>query len=370
MKNLSFLNKGLYLVNCIVALFLVFSYTASYIHPGDLWPIAFFGLAYPFLLIINILFIIYWGIQFKKQIILSLVIVLAGWSYINRIVRFVDSETNSDDGKFKVMSYNVRLFDLYNWTKNKESRNKIFKLLEEESPDILCLQEFFHADRDIDFTTLDTMRTFLKAKNEHIVYTSTVRKTDHFGIATFSRFPIINRGQVEFEDVGNNVCIFSDIIKEKDTLRVYNCHLASIHFAKEDYRFIEEIEKTDSEKRIKGGKQIIRRLKTAFIKRAKQAEVIYSHMKESPYPVILCGDFNDSPLSYTYQTLKQDFSDAFNFGEKGLGFTYIGNFPSYRIDYLLFGYCFSASGFKTIKKDYSDHYPITCDFKMINGKGM
>ena len=366
MSRLSFFNKVVLLLNIVVSFCLILSYLSGSINPETFWQIALFGLAYPFLLILNSLFFLYWIVQGKKMALLSLLTILIGWNQLKTVINFSASEEtiNSEKDSFSIMSYNVRLFDLYNWTKNKESRNKIFNLIDQEKPDILCLQEFFHADRDIDFVTLDTIRKFVYPKNEHIVYTSTVRETDYFGIATFSYFPIIKRGVVPLSNSGNNICIYTDIVKNNDTLRIYNCHLASIHFGKDDYKFIEDIEKTDSKQRILGIVQILGRLKTAFLKRSVQAREIYAHMAQSPHPFMICGDFNDPPTSYTYSTLSEGLNDAFIFGGKGFGTTYAGNFPSYRIDYILFQDYFSAYDFKTIKEKYSDHYPILCKMQI------
>lgn len=110
-------------------------------------------------------------------------------------------------------------------------------------------------------------------------------------------------------------------------------------------------------------KDISYRLKYAFKKRAHQADVLTEHIQSSPYPVIVCGDFNDTPVSYSYRKIRKDLVDAYIKSGRGIGNTYSGVFPSYRIDYILHSRDIQSVGFETIKVNYSDHYPVSCMFE-------
>ena len=110
-------------------------------------------------------------------------------------------------------------------------------------------------------------------------------------------------------------------------------------------------------------KDISHRLKYAFRKRAHQADVLSDHIHTSPYPVIVCGDFNDTPVSYTYHKIRGDLVDAFIESGRGIGNTYSGMFPSYRIDYILHSRNLRSGGFETVRVDYSDHFPVSCLFE-------
>ena len=200
---MSSINKLFLFFNYIAVTCLLISYLAPYISPDLFWPVAFFGLTYPLLLGVNILFFIFWIVKAKRQFLLSLLVIAIGWTHLSN--SFQISTTNEQDTAgvntgFKILSYNVRLFDLYNWRNNQNivTRNKIFNFIKEESADVICLQEFFSDDSG-NFTTLDTIIKFQRAKNYHVEYTAFLYGKFHWGIATFSKYPIINKGKVIFE---------------------------------------------------------------------------------------------------------------------------------------------------------------------------
>lgn len=259
------------------------------------------------------------------------------------------------------MSYNCMLFDLYNWSddNNSKSRESIFSMLEKENPDILCLQEYFTSENPKSFANTRTLTERLKSKNLHIAYTTTLRETDHWGVATFTRFPILRRGKIEFETKTNNICIFSDLIIGKDTVRVYNVHLQSIQFRHEDYDFVDKVLTNKSNEEIEHSKNILRRLKRGFLKRAKQAELVAESIKNCPYKIIVCGDFNDTPSSYAYETMRANLKDAFIEAGSGFEKTYRGKMPAFRIDYILHSKEFKTLEYRKIQQNLTDHFPVT-----------
>jgi len=273
-----------------------------------------------------------------------------------------------------VISYNVRNFDLYNygkkWELNFTKRNKIFSLLRKESPDIICFQEFVN-DLSGAFKTKDTMVTFLRAKNIHAEYTFISKKINQFGLATLTSFPIVAKGRIDFPNSKTNLCIYTDVLVDKDTFRIYNAHFESIHFNHQDMEFAENItaaKAKNDEKLKEKSKRILRLMKIAFQKRADQADIVAKHIKTSPYSVILCTDLNDTPISYAYNTLKKNLQDAFTESGSGFGHTYTGFYPSFRIDYILISQSLQAANFASIPSDNSDHFPVRCFIKMNNTK--
>ena len=339
------------------------AYLAPILSPKYFFIPAIFGLAFPILLIANLLFLIYWVSLKKIQFLLSGIILLLGWSHISGFFQInFPTKLNNSENEIKILSYNVRLFDLYNWSNNIETRNKIFGFVKNQHAEILCFQEFYHEKSDY-FPTLDTLLQFQQAKNAHVAYTVINKNKYYFGIATLSKFPIIKRGRIKFDNT-KNVCIYTDIKILNDTIRVYNSHLESIHFQDKNYNFIDSITYKNEDERLEGIKDILLRLKNAFVKRAGQTEIIAEHIKLSPYPVLVCGDFNDTPVSYAYGLMSEGLKDAFREAGLGFGTTYNRNFSFLRIDYLLHSPEIEFLRFKTIKKKYSDHYPIMGIFEI------
>ncbi len=358
-----FLHKILIIIFFTIILFQVLSYISIYINPTKFYILAFFGLAYPFILIAGTLFAIYWLIRKRyKLLYLWLFVFFIGFSFFTDFLQFDNFLKPTPDNKnsFKLLSYNVKQFDLYNWKNNKKTRNKMFKLIKNEDADIICLQEFYY-DITKNFKTLDTLVKFQKAKNYYVADAIVKRKVFHFGLITFSKFPIINSGEIRYKN-SRNFTIFTDVLINNDTIRIFNNHLQSIKFGHEDYTFIDSLKLHINKKEFSGARNIFHRLKIAFKKRAYQANKLSKAIKKSPYKVIVCGDFNDTPISYVYHTISKNLKDAFCESGAGISSTYIGKFPSFRIDYILHSNNMQSFDYKKINKKYSDHKPISCKF--------
>ena len=295
-----------------------------------------------------------WWILVSAAVVLFSVNNLLG----NMQFHFGNKTPNNND--IKILNYNCMLFDLYNWSHNKKSRQIIFNLLQEESPDILCLQEFYTSEQPKDFHNADTLISFLKTKNIHTEYTTTLREFDHWGIATLTKYPIVRKGKIVFETKSNNICIYTDVIINRDTVRIYNLHLASISFGKKEYKFIDDLNNNKYKDSSLTAKSIIKRLRDGFLKRAEQAEMVAAHMKGCKYKIILCGDFNDTPSSFAYHKLSKNLIDAFKQSGSGIGKTYHGSLPFLRIDYILHSPEFESYNYKRYPESLTDHYPITC----------
>jgi len=334
---------------------------SPFVSPAVFWPFAFFGLLHPAFVLLNFLFLLLWTLRRRKQAFYTLAILLFSIPWYGLQFRFhFGTPEVAPSSAFKFMSYNVRLFDRYNWTKDKNTRSKMFALIKSQQPDVLNLQEFFNQNSG-EYRNLDTLKKLLAFPYVHVEYTLSL-KDNHFGIVTFSKFPIVNTGQIIFNTRNNNRCIYTDLLINKDTVRVYNMHLQSISFGFADIKFLHQIysgEDADSE--IESSKNILRRMKRAFEKRARQAESIAAHMAACHYKLIACGDFNDTPISYSYHTISEGLKDAFLESGSGLGKSFDNPYPVPRIDYILHSYSMKSFEFKTIQVDgMSDHYPIVC----------
>ena len=211
--------------------------------------------------------------------------------------------------------------------------------------DIVCLQEFYPDEEDkINLKSLSRNNTneasylAIYSKYQHVIDT--------------------NKGQIYMDDNKNinKYCIYSDLLIKEDTIRVYNIHLASNWFNNSDYTFM----KNPQQEIRKGVLGIIKRMKNSYVKRAEQAEMIREHINTSPHPIIICGDFNDTPLSYAYNHIKGNLTDAFNISGKGVGKSFI-KIPALRIDYILHNKDIKSSNYTRHNKQLSDHYPISCE---------
>jgi len=350
-------------LNVLAAIGLVITYLAAYISPVYVWPLAVLAMSFTYQLPVHAFFLAWWFVFRRKRMLLSAGVLLIGWSHVGDHVQ-VFGKNAPDDGligkPIKVMSYNVRLFDLYNWSRNQGTRDAIFDLLHKEDADILCLQEFFYSPDKQFFKTRESLLKDFRYKGCTERYSQLARDQQHFGIATFSVFPTVAKGHIPFPENPDNLCIWTDLASPTDTIRVYNAHLASYHFGDADYKFLEGLDTdthTDSIKQ--GSERILKRLRRGFRLRATEIELIADHMRSSPHPVVFCGDMNDVPMSYGYDQLREQLDDAFVESGRGLGGTYIGDLPKLRIDHILHGPELETWGFRTLPEQLSDHHAVT-----------
>jgi len=345
---------------------LICSYLATMISPVQAPILPFFGLGYPVILVINLLFLLFWLFKHSRWSILVVVILLAGFNVHSAFFQWNPGSAPESGDKFtlRVMSYNVELFGWYYWADNIKRRNKIFKQLDENPADIYCFQEFFYTSVRERFDTRDTLMELLQTPHYFDYYTHEMHEVQFYGIATLSRHPIINSGVIEFPNDKNNACIYTDILVENDIIRVYNGHLCSIRFSGDEHEYVGALKSDPALLKKSRVANMYRRLKTAFVKRAWQAELIRDHMKKCPYPIILCGDFNDTPVSYAYGVFDRKLKDTFRQRGNGIGNTYIGNFPSFRIDYVFTSNHFEAISHKVLPEELGDHHAVCVELKM------
>ncbi len=313
---------------------------------------AFIGLAYPYILVVNIAFILFWLFVKWKYALLSILTILMGFQFIPRFYQI--SGKKSDNTDIKVLSYNVHHFTGDGQEKRKDNAEQIITFLEDQNADIICLQESRLRRNDI----FNLSKTVKDLKNiQHYQFASS---SATFGSITMTRFPIVNMGEMRFENT-TNLSIFTDVLIEKDTVRIYNLHLESYRIAPENYSVLGSLDIQEEQNR-KVFRKVASQMKHAFELRAGQVEEIAGHIRDCKYPVIVCGDFNDTPASYSYHVLSAKLKDAFVESGKGVGQTYVGELPSFRIDYILHSPELKAYNFETIDFVYSDHLPVVSDF--------
>jgi endonuclease/exonuclease/phosphatase family metal-dependent hydrolase len=338
-------------LNIIAIAAMLITYISVYISPAKFWFLGFFGLAYPFILIVNILFIIYWLFNRWKVALVSLIVILIGFNHLHNYFQIGKKETSKDG--IVICSYNVKHFhgitEGVGW---KENTDRIQNYLRNKNADIICLQELSSPIKE-------KFNPFVTASSEPDPNMNSTNPGQNTGPAIFSRHPIIHKGEIMFENT-ENMIVFADIKIKQDTIRVYSCHLQSYQFTNEEINSLEALSMEDQGRNIRGMRAVGHKMKQAFIKRTTHARKLRESIIKSPYPVIVCGDFNDPPTSYTYRTVRGDLKDAFVESGAGIGNSYLGKLPSYRIDYILYSPRFTGYNFTIDKVDYSDHYPLSC----------
>jgi endonuclease/exonuclease/phosphatase family metal-dependent hydrolase len=319
--------------NILFAVSLLLSYLAVHISPDVIILPAFFGLAYPYLLLVNIIFVIVWALFLKFEALISVLIIAIGFTHFSNYLK-ISKPSGDKTGTFKVESYNLRLFNYFESRQTGNSETKILELLKNHQADVICLQEVYYTDDPK--KKEQTVRSTIGGKYYfHSKYFGS-GKNRFYGIITLSKFPIINKGDI-VHPASSSLSIFSDILIGNDTFRIFNNHLQSFRLHRMERSFLLELTETSDDKEtLNELKTISTSLKTGFIRRAAQAKAVKEAINSSPFPVIVAGDFNDTPVSYSYRKIRKGLFDACVSAGYGAGFTYKGKYPPNRIDYILY----------------------------------
>lgn len=331
----------MFLLNIVLIVVTFIAYVLPFLAPKTFPLLSVFTLFMPLFFILNSLFFVYWGIQFKKRMVVSGLVLLIGITFINKFYKFSAKEYPENENDFVVMSYNVRLFNLFKWEDRANIPETILDFINDKNPDILCIQEYSNSAH-IDFKVYPHRTIFMEGDKI---------KT---GQAIFSKFPIIEQGKISFPNSNNNV-VYADIKKGKDIIRVYNMHLQSIKISPDVNEISENIDVIDKDK----SQMLLIRISRAFKQQQQQAEILKENLVACKYPIIICGDMNNSAFSYVYRIIKGSSKDAFEEEGKGFGQTYRFRYYPARIDYIFADRQMTVKQFETFPEfENSDHYPI------------
>lgn len=336
---MSFISKTMLFFNVVVAITTLMAYLLPFLAPKWFPFLSVLSLLLPFFLVVNLLFFTYWLIQFKKYIFVSGLVLLLGITFINKFYNLKQTVLPKSENEFTIMSYNVRLFNKFNWYKKANIPNKIAEFVSEKNPDILCVQEYSDLEKT-KFSNYKYQHIF-KEGNNIIV-----------GNAIFSKYKIIDKGVINFPNSTNNA-VYADIIKGNDTLRIYSMHLQSIKISTDIEE--EEIQKMNESKT----KYIFRKISGAFTKQQEQSLLLKQHFSECKFKKVICGDMNNSAFSFVYRTIKGSMQDAFESNGDGFGKTYNFKYYPARIDYIFADKNIQIKSFETLNDFYnSDHFPL------------
>lgn len=356
--------------NIVFVIALLVSLSASYISPNRVWFLPFAGMLLPLLVVANFMFIIIWIMRKRHFAVVSSLAIAACLPQLLRLTATNLGNPkieNSNASIIKVMSYNVRDFDLYNWSNNEQSKEKIFQTIKEKDPDVICFQEFY-TDSSKRFNTIKQLQQ-LGYKYYTFTKELVLRNNDEWGISLFSKLPIKEHGNIMKQDFKTGYGkkpfkgLYADIKIGDTTIRFVNVHLQSIYFGKQDYETIEEFRETQNLDET-GTKSIVIKLKKAFERRAKQADELKAFLNLQTKPIILCGDFNDLPNSYVTNRVSKNMKDAFTDYSFGIGHTYNGKIPFLRIDYILTSSTFDVHKFEIVNNKISDHFPVYTELSL------
>ena len=347
----------------------------TFFHSDLVWIIGFINTASFYLLALMIIFFFFWLFAKPKFALISLIGLVLAFNKIKNIIpyRLSSSFTKQKPANsIRVMSWNVASFDVLNYSRTHNTKvfHKMFDLVNEYNPDIACFQEMVSGD-----TVISSERQEIKrfAAGLHFPYYSFsyLLREDwfsvcdlHYGTVIFSKYPIVNKETISHEPNDyNSTFQFADIAVNTDTIRVFNYHLESLRFIKKHYDYIREnIEKEASD--MQTSKSIYYKMRHGFDRRKYQAEWIKEAMNKSLYPVIGCGDLNDVPNSFAYQTIGEGMQNAFVEKGSGIGRTFSGISPTLRIDNIFLDKKFEIKQYTRVKKLLSDHFPIISDITL------
>lgn len=363
-KKRNFWTKLGLILNFLAILTLLLSYLSPKIDPKSFWPIALLGLSYLPLVAINVFFAFLW--LFKKPVysLFSIAAIVLGFSIFKSHIGMnlnilADAIPEKDSADLRIMSYNVRLFRDVNSSANEPtSQDSILQIIKQVNPDIICFQEYYSRENGPHNIT-DLISKKLEMPH-HYLYAAAKNSFDSYGMAIFSKYPILNSGVLKEFEKGVNSIIYIDVLQNEDTLRVYNTHLRSFGFQKEDYEFIRK-QNASLEEDVLFTKRIGSRLKNAFKIRSEQAEAFRFHLDSVKTRYIIAGDFNDTPLSYSVNKVSEGLKNGFIEKGNGWGKTYTGDFPSFQIDYIFATSDLKFNNFKIMRRRLSDHYPVWAD---------
>jgi endonuclease/exonuclease/phosphatase family metal-dependent hydrolase len=368
--------KKIIQVSFVVAtLFTVLFYLQACLLPfleaGKHWFIALLGLVFPLLFFVLLFFLIYWLIKKSRWAILCGMALLLGWQQVSVMFGF-NRQKKFDIAKkaetLRVLSWNLSSWGETNRGKKVNHMYDMIDLIKKQDADVLCFQEYLYYKN---LRYRDSINTVLKEAGYQYAYFAKTNYTERFytsavltAVVIMSKYPMVDTAKFIYneEDFAEPL-IYADIKKDNQIARVFTTHLQSLRFENNEYDALHVL-KEPGMASINQSRSMLWKLRQGYKKRSAQAALLHQKIKESPYPVILCGDFNDVPNSYTYFTAKGSLQDAFLKKGSGFGRSFRFISPTLRIDYILADKKFKVQQFSKIEVGYSDHYAIMADLEL------
>ena len=356
----NFLGKVLLVINVLVALLMVLCAFSSYISPYTFPVLSCAGLAFPIFLLLNFLFFAFWLFFNRRYALLPLVVMFVCIGQIRAFLPVNISMKQVPDDAIKILSYNVMFYDSHQ-PHTEESPNEIVRYIQNSNADIVCLQEAsFNNSNSKKFLS---EKVFRKALSTYPYFS--FHKEKGSGWVCLSRFPILSTRSIPYESVGNGTVAY-ELKVGNDTLLLVNNHLESNKLSIDDRTAYRDMIIDPKEDKVKTtSKMLIGKVADAVSIRASQADSVAKFIQDSKHKyVVVCGDFNDSSLSYAHRVIGKGLNDAFIDTGNGLGVSYNRYGFYFRIDHIMASEnldLFNCTVDNSIKT--SDHYPIWCYIK-------
>ncbi len=366
--------KFFVIVNITIALFFLIACYVRWFPESVSWIAGFITIISFYLLAALIIFLIFWLFASPRYMLISALVLAFSLNKIRNIIplRFSSSFTTEKQAKsIRIMSWNVASFDILNYSKTHNTKvfHQMFDLANLYQPDIACFQEMVAGDTII---SGENQAIEQYARNLKFPYYSYCYqpKEDwfinlHFGIVIFSKYPIIRSRTISHDPNDyNSTFQYTDLqLSNSDTIRVFNIHLESLRFTKKNFDYLhKDFEGKASD--LESSKSIFYKMKRGIERRRYQANWIKEEINKSPYPVVVCGDLNDIPNSYAYETIGESLENAFVEKGNGVGRTFSSISPTLRIDNIFLEKRFTVKQYYRVKKRLSDHFPIIADISM------
>lgn len=346
-------------INIFTLLLLLSSFLSWGISPARTLIFAYLGLAFPFILMVNLLLLVFWCIISKWKIALFNVIVLAiCYSPITTYFPINIFSGTPPEGSIKILSYNVRGF---NWELNKKwsADMPMVQYLKSVDADIICMQEYVVSTSDKHASTRNLQKVLKVYPYYSVIPLRPSNGRYEYGLACFSKYPIKSILSIPIVSSDNGVALYKIEVNGK-IITVINNHLESNRLTSADKKLYKDfLRARDSHKLDEVTQSLENKLGSAFRKRAPQVNMVARYVEEQTTDaIIVCGDFNDSPISYSYKTIKKDLLDSYAETGFGPGITYHENYFWFRIDFIMHSRNLKAYKCTVDKVKFSDHYPI------------
>jgi len=358
-------------LNVIVAFLFLLSCCNAFLHPDKWWWVALLAFFFPLFLLLLLLFFIFWLVLRSRVVLISLVCLLIGWKNIHAFFGFNPSGrdfSRKDSTGMRVITWNVRQWDEFITKKTGASghRQLMLDLLKKQNPDILCLQEFYEP-ADSSQSNIRYIARELNLPNYYFSrdFHSRNRKYET-GSIIFTHYPMgPGHKTLFYPDSAQRTqnIISADLNVDGKIFRIYTTHLQSVLFKPRDFRNVEIIQNAE-DSMLEASRSLAKKLKSALGLRGHQADIVRKTLDTCSFPLIVCGDFNDVPNSYTYFHIRGKLQDAFIAKSLGIGRTYTHISPTLRIDYILPSDDFRVLQSMKLNAPYSDHHMVMADLQL------